>query len=122
MAAGKHNFLCEQGATFDPVITWRQAANEDGTPGDPVDVTGYIARMQVRPTIASATVTISLTTENDRITLGGVNGEISLLIEDEDTADLVPGSYKYDLELESAGGTVTRLLKGNFKVDPEVTR
>lgn len=122
MAAGKHNFICEQGATFNPVITWREPTAEDGTPGDPIDLTGYSARMQVRPSVASTTVVISLTTENGRISLGGANGEIELLIEDEDTANLPPASYKYDIELESSGGVVTRLLKGSFKVDPEVTR
>lgn len=120
MAAGKHNFVCEQGATFNPVITWRQQV--DGVPGDPVDLTGYAARMQVRPSPSSTTVIVELTTDNSRISLGGASGEIELLIEDEDTADLPSGSYKYDLELESAGGITTRLLKGSFKVDPEVTK
>jgi hypothetical protein len=116
MAAGKHNFLCEQGATFNPLITWRDESNAL------VDVTGYTARMQVRPTVASTTVTTSLTTENGRITLGGAAGTIELLITDEDTALLTPATYKYDLEMVSSGGTVVRLIKGNFKVDPEVTR
>ena len=116
MAAGKHNFLCEQGATFNPLVTWKDEALAL------VDVTGYTARMQVRPQIDSDTITISLTTENGRITLGGAAGTIELLITDEDTALLDPGTYKYDLEMVASIRTVIRLLKGNFKVDPEVTR
>lgn len=116
MAAGKHNFLCEQGATFNPIVTWKDESETL------VDLTGYTARMHVRPTIASAIITIQLTTENSRITLGGAAGTIELLITDEDTELLAPGTYKYDLEMVSSIDTVIRLLKGNFKVDPEVTR
>lgn len=126
MAAGKYTFLCEQGATFDPVITWRQPSPDPDAdppvPGDPVDLTGYTARMQVRKKITDTDVVITLTTENNRIVLGGASGEIMLLIDDTDTTPLPAGSWKYDLELESAGGITTRLLKGTFKVDPEVTR
>lgn len=116
MAAGKHNFLCEQGATFNPTITWKDEAN------NLVDLTGYTARMQVRSDFSSTVIIISLTTENARITLGGAVGTIELLITDEDTTLLTAGTYKYDLELVSSLGTVVRLLKGNFKVDPEITK
>lgn len=118
MAAGKHNFLCEQGATFNPTITWKDEA------GDPVSLTGYTGRMQVRKNYADSGVAIiiSLTTENGRMSLGGSNGTIELLIDAVDTDDLPSGTHKYDLELESGSGVVTRLLKGSFKVDPEVTR
>lgn len=118
MAAGKHNFLCEQGATFNPTITWKDEAET------PVSLVGYTARMQVRTNYADSGVAIiiSLTTENGRITLGGAAGTIELFIDADDTDGLPSGTHKYDLELESNDGTVVRLLKGNFKVDPEVTR
>lgn len=117
MAAGKYNFLCEQGATFSPSITWTL---DDGT--TPINLSGYSARMQVREEFDSTTYQISLTTENGRITLGGATGTIDLLITDEDTTLLTAGTYKYDIELVSPLGTVVRLLKGNFKVDPEITK
>ena len=116
MAAAKYNLLCEQGATFNPTITWTDEADL------PVSLVSYTARMQVRSTIDAATVIIELTTENGRITLGGLAGTIELLLTCEETAALDSGTFKYDLELEGPGGVCTRLLKGNFKVDPEVTR
>jgi len=116
MAAGKYNFLCEQGATFNPTITWTDEA------WDAVSLVGYTARMQVRATIDASTQLIELTTENSRITLGGLAGTIELLLSCDETAALADGTFKYDLELESPGDVCTRLLKGNFKVDPEVTR
>jgi hypothetical protein len=56
------------------------------------------------------------------MSLGGSAGTIVLFIDADDTDELKSGTHKYDLELESSSGLVTRLLKGSFKVDPEVTR
>lgn len=115
MAAGVYNFICEQGATFNRVIHATDAS------GDPIDLTDYTARMQVRRDLDASDVLIELTTENDRISLGGANGEITLTIDAEDTSS-IPRPGVYDLELESDSGTVIRLLKGTFKLDSEVTR
>ena len=108
--------LCiPQGATFSQVITWK-------ADGDEVNLTGFTARMQIRPTAASATTTLSLTTENSRIALGGAAGTITLSISATDTAAITAGRYVYDLELVSAGGIVTRLLQGVVTVSANVTR
>ena len=108
--------LCiPQGATFSRVIIWK-------ADGDEVNLTGYTARAQIRPTAASATTTLSLTTENSRISLGGVAGTITLSISATDTAAIASGRYVYDLELVSAGGIVTRLLQGVVTVSTNVTR
>lgn len=116
MAAGTYDFLLEQGATFDPLITWRDAA------GALVNVTGYTARMMVRPSLASATVSLDMTTANGMIVLGGAAGTIQLLVSATATAGLGVGGYVYDLELVSGVGVVRRLLKGAITVDGEVTR
>jgi len=52
MSAGKFNFLIEQGADFIETITFLEAPvdpiSDPDTPGPPVDITGWDARMQVR--------------------------------------------------------------------------
>lgn len=88
----------------------------------PVNLTGYTARMDIRETREDTDPLLSLTTENGGITLGGVNGQISLLISATDTAALDVDTAVYDLELISAGGIVTRLVSGNIVVSKEVTR
>lgn len=103
------------GATFSRVIRYK-------ADGANVNLTGYTARMQIRPTAASATTTLSLTTENTRIALGGAAGTITLTISATDTASIAAGRYVYDLELVSAGGIVTRLLQGVVTVSANVTR
>lgn len=113
MLAGTYNIVCEQGATFLREIT---VVNADGSIPDYGTST---ARMQVRPTVDSATIIISLTTENGRITL--LDNKITLNITADDTTLLVQGTYKYDLEIVT-GADVIRLVQGDFKVSPEVTR
>jgi hypothetical protein len=113
--AGRYNMNVDQGATFERVITWNDSA------GNPVNLGGYTARMQVRQRFVSPTTVLSLTTGSG-ITLGGALGTITLLASASTTAQIATGEYLYDLELVSGGGVVTRLLQGLFTVNAEVTR
>jgi hypothetical protein len=55
------------------------------------------------------------------MSLGGDTGVITLTLTATQTAEITENGV-YDLELVSAGGSVTRLLKGSFRLDREVTR
>jgi len=115
MTPGQLNFLCPQGSTFSKRLTY-------SIDDIPVDLTGYSARMQVRQNYYSEDTVIDLSTGENGITLGGVAGTIDLFIDNDITKDFPPGSWLYDLEIESSGGIVGRLIEGNFVVTPEVTR
>lgn len=114
MIPGKYNLVCSQGATFSQHLTWE-------IDDDPVDLTTYTAKMQVREKYTSPSTIVNLTTENGGITLGGINGTIDININASATAEIVPKDYVYDLELISSS-IVTRLIEGKFIVTPEVTR
>lgn len=114
MLPGKYNMICPQGATFSKVLTY-------SIDSQPVDLTGYTARMQVREKHISKTAIINITTENGGIFLGGEYGTITLYIADEVTQLFVAKEYVYDLELISET-YVYRLIEGKFIVTPEVTR
>ena len=116
--AGLFNLVADQGSTFSRTIVWRDPAKT------PIHLTGYTARMQIRPTTSSSTVTKELTTENGGITLGSTNGQIVLYISDEDMANIDEDKYVYDLELlgPTANTYVYKVLYGNFVVRSEVTR
>ena len=117
MPAGVWNIQADQGATFQRVVTWRDA---DGVAQN---LTNFTARMQVRDTTDDTDgPVLTLTTENSRITLGGVSGTIALLVDATTMAAVAAGQYVYDMELVSSAGVVTRLVQGTFVVDPEVTR
>jgi hypothetical protein len=124
MVAGKYNITCQQGSTFDLLMTLRYP-DPDSPEFDPTylnwDLTGYTARMQVRKYVDSATVVIALTTENDRIVLGGETGTLQLFIRAEDTRTITTSGF-YDIEIISPSNEVDRIIEGTFTLSPEVTR
>ena len=116
MAAGIYNFTCEQGVTFSRSFTLKDST------GDLMDLTDYVARMQVRRDVDAAEPMIELTTENDGIVLGGEAGTVTLFISSDDTSEITHSGV-YDIEIqEGPDGQVRRVLKGKFILDPEVTR
>lgn len=123
MAAVKKDLYIEEGATFPLGFTWTQeSTTTPGTPGDPYDLTGCTARMQIRKTFTSAVV-VAATTENGKIEIEPSVGHIAVRLEDTDT-DLLHGirSAVYDLEIVFSDGTVNRLLEGKVTISPNVTR
>ena len=116
MTAATHDITIEQGATFIRHITWKDAN------GAPIDINGYTARMQVRPSVRSDDVLLSATTENGYIVLGGAAGTVDITIPAAVTAALTKTRGAYDLELVSGGGVVTRLIEGDVEISREVTR
>lgn len=115
MTPGQLNLLCPQGSTFRKTITYK-------IDDVPVNLSGYSARLQVRPTHYSNDIIAYISTSGSGITLGASAGTIELEIDADTTADINSGTFVYDLEIESSGGIVDRLIEGNFIVSPEVTR
>jgi len=129
----RHDLTVNQGETWSFTYTHLDAA------GSAVDLTGYSARMSVKPVVGGS-LEAYLSTGSDAnggtITLGGAAGTVALAMTDAQTSDLagavrpfvtrVTGErvlpYVYDLEIESAGGTVTRVLEGAFRVNRGVTQ
>lgn len=113
MTAGHYNLVIEAGANFERVFTWSTIDN----------LTGYTARAYIRGSAdASGSPLLELTTENGRITLGGVLKTITLRLTDAETAALAWSDGAWDLEMISGGGIVTRLLEGIVTVRGNVTR
>ena len=113
MSAGTYRMVCEQGATFERVFTLTDESSQ------PLDLSGFTARMDVRPEVDSNEIYLTLTTENGRLAI--VDNVLTVSISAEETAT-IPEDGVYDIELIAEDDTVTRLLKGTFKLDPEVTR
>lgn len=91
--------------------------------GDAVDLTDFSARMQARVRPDSTSTLLSLTSSpGGGLTLGGVAGTIEIDLEEEETRQLAPGVYVYDLEVIDGSGAVTRLVEGVLTVTAEVTR
>lgn len=115
MLAGVYNIRCDQGSTFQRVITVTQAVSGDTY--EPVDLTGYSARMQIRKKFGG-TLLIELT-DGDGLTLGGAAGTVTIDMTAAQTAEITRSGV-YDLELV-VGSTVTKMLRGQFILTHEVT-
>lgn len=119
MPAAKLNLSIDQGATW----RYQLAVKAGPTASAPaLDLTGYSARMQLRTEVSAAQPIIELSSFNGRITITPLAGTLDLHIAATDTAALAFSTAVYDLEIESAGGEVTRLLRGTVALTPEVTR
>ena len=89
---------------------------------EPVSLTGYTARMQIREKLDSATVIKELTTENGGITINTSNSYIQIEISAADTALLSFSTAVYSIELVSSGGKVYQLANGTLTLVKEITR
>ena len=118
--AATYDLAIDQGAT-EAIKVWIKNVAADGSKSAE-DLTGYVARMQIRRRVDDDAVLDSLTTENGRITIDGPNGLVTLNFPDATTAAFTFTRGVYDLELISPGSVVRRRLRGMVLVSPEVTR
>lgn len=116
MTAAIYNFELEQGTSLVKSVVWKDSN------GTVVPLTGYSARMQVRESVDSDAVLLELSTTNGKIELTPNQGKVTLHFSPADTSGEDWSSGKYDLELTSSNGFVTRLLKGKIRLSKEVTR
>ena len=106
------NLVIDQGSTFALTITVSDAL------ANPLDLTQYSARAQLRKTYGSATYTaFSVLIGTPRF-----EGEITISLTAEQTSALKAGRYVYDIEIYDNEDNVTRVLEGIITVTPEVTR
>lgn len=116
-----HDLITDQGSTVNQVFTIKNSARKS------LDLSGYVARMQVRrfdlvTRDPDVVFIANYTTENNYLLVDGPAGTVSLLIPPSDMATYEPGPYVYDLEVESLDGETTRILQGKFIVRAEVTK
>lgn len=115
MALSTYDILAEQGSNYLTTITY---TDDDG---DPVNLTGYTARMQVRK-FASSPIPFLTLTSSSGLSITAGTGVIGMAITAAALSAVPAGSYKYDLEIVSGAGQVTKLLGGDFEIQAEVTR
>ena len=134
MAAGRYSFVIEQGATTDFEVIYNDNA------GNPIDLSGYAARMSIRQSQISTsqlyiTLSSSLGPCGTGLNLSGSvsaqgypkplsSGSIGIFISAQSSSQLTFREGFYDLELMTGSGDctiVTRLLMGQVRLSNEVT-
>ena len=101
----------EKGATFSSLITVKDDQ------GLAQDLTGYSARSQMRKSYYASSkhdFVVSITSP--------ATGILQMDMSAANTANITPGRYVYDVEIENASGDVTRIFEGIVTVLPNVTR
>ena len=125
MAAGKYSFIIEQGSTYQSELVYKDSA------GEPIDLTDYSAKMQIRPNPGSTTLYLTLSSsigpDGSGLNLNGLNGttpktsgSIGIIISAYSSSLLTFDQAVYDLELYS-GSFVTRIIEGRVQLSKEVT-
>lgn len=129
MAAGKYSFNIEQGSTVKFDVTYKDSSN------DPIDLTGYQGRMQIKDAAGGTTTYLSLSSSlgpcGSGLNFSGstgllppTSGTIGVIISSATSSLLSFNQASYDLEIASGSGDcaiVTRLIEGNIKLIKEVT-
>ncbi len=92
-----------------------------GDTGQPVDVTGYRAKLQVRKTVGETPAKITLT-QDDGIAIDGAEGLFTAAFLPADTANLESGRYLYDIYTVDTDDKTEKLESGYFTIIAAITR
>ena len=116
MAAGKYTFFIEQGATTDFELVWKD------NNGDPVDLSSYNGRMQIRTDYGGdliCSLSSSLDSDGTGLNFSGSNGttplasgSIGIFISAASSSAFSFGEARYDLELENENNKLINELYG----------
>ncbi len=105
----------KQGATFTKTIAYQDEY------GNPIDLTDYTARMEVKESYTNTATQIVDLTLGDGIEIDELAGLIYVTITADETSALeAPWTGVYDLIIQH-DDLVQRILQGTFYVSPRVT-
>jgi len=121
MAAGKYSFVIEQGSTVNFTIVYNDSN------GNPIDLSQYDSKMQIRETYNSApllTLSSSLNADGTGLNMSNsISGAIGIYIASCTSSLLSFNEALYDLDIISGSDcpVVNRILEGKVKLSKEVT-
>lgn len=101
----------DAGSTFSTEVTVNDAT------GNPINLTNYQARAQIRKSYYSTTAIDFVVTKTN-----ANNGILNMSISASNTSNIRPGRYVYDVEIEDSSNVVTRIFEGIVTISPGVTR
>lgn len=105
--------IIDQGTTFNNIINL-----SDDITNSNVNISGYVVRSQMRRSYYSANATANITCTISN----AAQGEITMNLNANTTANIKAGRYLFDLETVDTLGTVSRVLEGIITVTPGITR
>jgi hypothetical protein len=112
--AGRYDFTIVTNTDFSRTLTW----NDEN--GNPVNLTGWSAHMQIR-SWPTPSLLADISTTAGTIGLGGGAGTITLRIAASVTSVIPAGVAKYDLFVTNVSSLTSCLLYGDVIVQRGVT-
>lgn len=116
MTQCKYDITVQQGANWSLILNWQDDE------GEPINLTGYSAKMQIRPYYDSMTIVATLSTVSGGITIDPLIGKVTASLTAIQTSAITVLEGVYDMELTSPSGVVTRIIGGAYTLSQEVTR
>ena len=118
MQPGAYDLNTYQGDTARWLMTFRE--NVDGVSGDPIDLTGYVGKAQIRSEPSSTVVVVEMSVSLSNQTTNP--GEVTITAPASQTANLVLEEYVWDLQFTMPSGDVQTFLAGKVNNTLQVTR
>jgi hypothetical protein len=117
MAAGKYDFIIEQGATFQVKFTYQDAAL------NPISLVGCVVRMHARRKITDPEILLDVSTVNGKVIMDEASqGIIKIIVSAAETASFTWRAAVYDIEVTYPDGVIDRILEGKISISLNVTR
>jgi hypothetical protein len=110
MSAIVRNLVLEQGTTFNYVINANTASYSN------INLTGYSGESEFRRWFTSINV------YSFDVVINASAGTISLQMNANNTTNVYPGQYLYDIKLTDPNGNVYRFMEGLLFVSPEISQ
>lgn len=117
MTAGIWNTTMDQGSMWYLQVT----CNDPN--GNPINLSGLTAKMQLRSLPDDPNIALTLSSANGDIIIQGAQGIVKITATSAQTVNVSAGPYYYDLELTNpANNSVIRVIQGQIVMSAEVTR
>lgn len=113
--AVQKNFEVDQNTTFTFIVEYKDSN------GNPINLTGASAKLQVRDTKGGTKLAVSLTSPSGGITIDAVNGKLTVKMTPTQTSKLFYPKSEYDLMLTDSNFNKTKLLEGFLTLSRSVT-
>jgi hypothetical protein len=110
----EQDIVIAQGSKFEMTVVVTEG-------GVVKNITGWSARMQIRPARGSSTLYDDFSSPADSLTISGVDGQVLVDIPGSITAAYDWTNGAYDIKLTDTGGEPHRIVEGTVKVDHSVT-
>lgn len=105
------NLFVDAGSDYSNIVSVM------ATTGQPLDLTNYTVKSQMRKSYSSSTA-YNFTTSIYNAT----NGKVKLELTAAQSEAIPPGRWLYDVEITSPSGTKTRVVEGIVTVTPQITQ